>query len=115
MDNQTKNALIILGTALAVLFVFRRKRKSEKAEEAMGGGSDKLAAPATASDDERQKVDNAHIALDAMRKAIDAGESSDALNKLNRILATEYGVKVYPQKDGTLMVCDRAGASILKG
>jgi hypothetical protein len=50
-----------------------------------------------------------------MRKAIDAGESSDGLNKLNRILATEYSVKVYPQKDGTLMVCDRKGASILKG
>ena len=114
MDNSTKNALIILGTAIAVLFVFRRKRKSEIAAE-VASSSDKLAAPATASDGEKQKIDNAHIALDAMRNAIEAGESSDNLNKLNRILATEYNVKVYPQKDGTLMVCDKSGASILKG
>jgi hypothetical protein len=115
MDNSTKNALIILGTAIAVLFVFRRKRKSEAAKEALMGGGNKLSAPATASEDERKKIDNAHVALDAMRNAIEAGESSDNLNKLNRILATEYGVKVYPQKDGTLMVCDKSGASILKG
>jgi hypothetical protein len=50
-----------------------------------------------------------------MRSAVDAGETSDNLNKLNRILANEYGVKVYPQKDGAMMVCDRSGASILKG
>jgi hypothetical protein len=50
-----------------------------------------------------------------MRSAVEAGETSDNLNKLNRILANEYSVKVYPQKDGAMMVCDRSGASILKG
>jgi hypothetical protein len=114
MDNSLKNALIILGTAVAVLWVFRNKKKV-KVEVAVGAESDKLAPPATADESDKKQIDNAHIALDAMRKAIDAGESSDGLNKLNRILATEDGVKVYPQKDGTLMVCDRKGASILKG
>jgi hypothetical protein len=114
MDSSLKNALIILGTAVAVLWVFRNKKKV-KVGGASGAESDKLAPPATADESAKKQIDNAHIALDAMRKAIDAGESSDGLNKLNRILATEYGVKVYPQKDGTLMVCDRKGASILKG
>ena len=115
MDNSLKNALIIMGTAVAVLWVFRNKKKVKVGGASAGADSDKLAPPATADDSEKKTIDNAHIALEAMRKAIDAGESSDALNKLNRILATEYGVKVYPQKDGTLMVCDRKGASILKG
>lgn len=114
MDNSLKNALIILGTATLVLLIFRRKKKNNSTGSANASG-EKLAAPQTASDNEKKKIDNAHVALDAMRSAIEAGESSDNLNKLNRILATEYNVKVYPQKDGNLMVCDRTGAPILKG
>jgi hypothetical protein len=114
MDSSLKNALIILGTAVAVLWVFRNKKKVNVGG-ASGAESDKLAPPATADESAKKQIDNAYIALDAMRNAIDAGESSDALNKLNRILATEHGVKVFTQKDGTLIVCDRSGATILKG
>lgn len=114
MDSSTKNALIMLGTAIAVLWVFRNKKKV-KVGGSSNADSGKLAPPATAEESDKKLIDNAHIALEAMRNAINAGESSDSLNKLNRILATEYDVKVYPQKDGTLMVCDRKGASILKG
>jgi hypothetical protein len=114
MNYSVKNALVVLGTAVVVLMIFRRRKKFNMSGGSISGGN-KISAPATASIDEKKKVENAHIALDAMRSAVEAGETSDNLNKLNRILANEYSVKVYPQKDGKLMVCDRTGANILKG
>jgi hypothetical protein len=114
MNYSVRNALVILGTAVVVLIIFSKNKKSNATGVSNASGN-KISAPATASSSEKKKIENAHIALDAMRSAVDAGETSDNLNKLNRILANEYGVKVYPQKDGAMMVCDRSGASILKG
>jgi hypothetical protein len=49
-----------------------------------------------------------------MASAIQAGESTAELNKLNSILYNEKGVKVYPNKSGGLFVADRSGQVILE-
>lgn len=114
MNYSVKNAIVVLGAAIVVLAIFRNKKKVTSNGVSNASGN-KISAPATASVDEKRKIESAHIALDAMRSAVEAGETSDNLNRLNRMLANEYSVKVYPQKDGEMMVCDRTGASILKG
>jgi len=109
-DSETKTMLTVAGVTIALLWLFRQP-KTVKASVTEG---DPYGAPATASGEDAER-ENAAIALEAMRRAMDAGESADALNKLNRILCNEYNVRVYPSKDGSLMVANKKGDVIMQG
>jgi hypothetical protein len=109
-DSETKTMLTVAGVTIALLWLFRQP-KTVKSSVTEG---DPYGAPATASGEDAER-ENAAIALDAMRRAMEAGESPEALNKLNRILCNEYNVRIYPQKDGSLMVANKKGDVIMQG
>ena len=112
-DSETKSMLIISGITIALLWVFRQP-KTVGGVAPEGGGNSPYGAPDSAEGEDKER-ESAAIALDAMRRAIKAGESADALNKLNRILCNEHNVRVYPKKDGSLMVANKKGDVIMEG
>ena len=100
MDNETKNILKILGVAVVVLFLLKPK----KVKSLLGKpfkASDGVAPPKTESKNgvgkkgSDKEFENATISLKAFRNAVNNGESKDELDKLNRILLKDYGIKVF--------------------
>lgn len=103
ISTQTKEALIIFGVALAVIYVTTPKGKGSL-----------IPKPDTAPASEVSTKENAMIALDAYVSASRAGEKSSALNALNNELASQYGLRVYKQND-IFIARDSSGKDILKG
>lgn len=60
------------------------------------------------------KDDDIHQALLAYEDALSKGESADALAEFNDELASEFGVKVFKQSDGTLVARDTNGVQVGK-
>lgn len=111
MTSEAKNILVVAGVTILMLYLFR-KPAVKLAKDQMDDNP--YGAPDVASMSDSEKQENAAVALSAMAAAIDAGESTAELNKLNSILYNEKGVKVYPSKSGGLMVTDRSGQVILE-
>jgi hypothetical protein len=103
ISTQTKEALIVFGIAVAVIYVTTPKGKSSL-----------IPKPDVAPAKELANKENALIALDAYVSASKAGEGSKALNALNNELASQYGLRVY--KQGNIYTAkDSSGKAILKG
>jgi hypothetical protein len=111
MSGEAKNVLVVAGVALLMLYLFRKPRVRLAKDAA---DNNPYGAPDVASMSDAEKQENAAVALNAMASAIQAGESTAELNKLNSILYNEKGVKVYPNKSGGLFVADRSGQVILE-
>jgi|688.fasta_scaffold395554_4 hypothetical protein len=103
ISTQTKEALIVFGIAIAVIYLTTPKSKGSL-----------IPKPDVAPANELANKENALIALDAYVSASKAGESSKALNALNNELASQYGLRVYKQ-DGIYTAKDSSGKAILKG
>jgi hypothetical protein len=119
MDNETKNILKILGVAVVVLFLLKPK----KAKSLLGKSSkdkDSVAPPKTESSNvakvgSEQEFENATVSLKAFRSAVNNKESKSELDKLNRILLKDYGIKVFlDEKSGKLTARNSKGEDVAK-
>lgn len=101
-------AILMLGGGLLLFMLV--KPKGTKAKE-----------PST---DEKKSFDskekyptpdpaNAEIVAEAYSSALQAGESTQKLNELNKECMKDYGMRCYMDKFGKLIVCDVSGSVIL--
>ena len=126
MDNETKNILKILGVAVVILYLTRPKskgktQKTERRSSATSGSSSgsllkgSVAPPKTELSKEDQQFKNAVISLKAVRKAVNNNEPNAEIDKLNRILIKDYGIKVFKCKGSEKLVArDSKGRDIAK-
>jgi hypothetical protein len=112
MDNQTKKLLIVIGVAIVILWV--SKPKNNMVDSMRKKGSGKFEAPKTLDSKIAEQQHNGTIGLQAMREAIENGETKKELDKLNRMLLNESGVKVYTMSNGKLCARNRKGKTIAK-
>ena len=112
MDNQTKKLLIVVGIAVAILWFC--KPKNNMVDSMRKGGSKKLEAPKTLDSKLAEQQHNGSVGIQAMRGAINNGETKKELDKLNRMLLNENGVKVYVMSNGKLCARNRKGKTVAK-
>jgi hypothetical protein len=99
-SKEVKNAVII-AVATITLYVLLKPKKNS------------LSKPMKATKDELSQKQNARTILDAYLNAVDAKESSTALQKLNAIFADEYSMKVYKTKNGSYVARTLDGKDVL--
>lgn len=112
MDNQTKKLLIVVAIVIGVLWI--SKPKNNMVDSMRKKGSNKLDAPKTLDSDIAKQQHNGTVGIQAMRQAIENGETKKELDKLNRMLLNENGVKVYVMSNGKLCARNRKGKTIAK-
>ena len=101
MDIRIKEALIVAGVSLALIYVFMPKGKSSK-----------IPKPEVAEKGEIEQKENARVALDAFMTAVENKENTRNLQQLNNQLAKSYGLRIY--KKGEYFVAkDATGKEIL--
>jgi hypothetical protein len=111
MDNQTRNLLGVTAITLIVLYIFKPKNSTLSFS---GEEENKYSSPMTADAKKINESNDASIALQAMKEAIQSGENKAELDKLNRILFNEHGLKVVTMDNNKLAVRNRSGKTILK-
>lgn len=99
-SKEVKNAVIIAVATITLYMLLKPKK----------GGFGK---PMKATKDEISQKQNARTILDAYLNAVDAKESSTALQKLNAIFAEEYSMKVYKTKSGSYVARTLDGKDVL--
>lgn len=117
MDNETKKLLGVVGVALILLWLFKPKNSimsSPSLKGDGGGGSGKYAAPKMLDPKEAKEQHDAYVGIQAMRDAVENGESRKELEKLNRMIFNEHGVKVYVMTNGKFCARNRKGKTIAK-
>lgn len=98
MDRETKNFLTTIGIALVILWIFKPKKNTDttiKTDEVL---VDKYKAPKIVAEDEKKLKDEAVIGLQAMRDAINNGETAKELDKLKNVILQENGIKIMISK-----------------
>ena len=109
MDNETKDILKILGVAVLVLFLLKPKKgKGKKINNPIAEPKvDKTEAVS------EKEFENAVISIKAYRSALNNNESPSELEKLNRILLKENGIKVFLcSKSGKLKARNSKGQDV---
>lgn len=95
MDRETKTLLISIGIALGIIWLFKPK-KSNNID--LSPDDDKYKAPKVIEEDEKKLKDDAVVGLQAMRDAINNGESAKELDKLKNVILAEHGIKIMINK-----------------
>jgi hypothetical protein len=95
MDRETKNFLASIGIALVILWIFKPKKGTSVSEEVI---VDKYAEPKVVAEDDKKIKDDAIVGLQAMRDAINNGESVRELDKLKNMILQENGIKIMISK-----------------
>jgi hypothetical protein len=109
MDNETKDILKILGVAVIVLFLLKPKKGFSKK---LKKGTEKPKVDETKAITEKE-FENAKVSLKAYRSALNNKESDAELDKLNRILLKENGIKVFVcSKSGKLTARNNRGQDV---
>jgi hypothetical protein len=97
MDKETKTLFLAVAVALGILWFLK-----PKGTNMLGGKSSddtgKYAEPKIASEASKKEKDDAVVALQAMRDAINNKEPKRELDKLNAMILQDYGVKVLVNK-----------------
>ena len=97
MDKETKTLFISVAVALGILWLLKPKGTNmlgnQKSDDA-----DKYSEPKIASEASKKEKDDAVVALQAMRDAINNKEPKRELDKLNAMILQDYGVKVLLNK-----------------
>jgi hypothetical protein len=114
MDNQTKKLLTVVGIAVLLLWVTRPKNNMIEGGSKKLKGKGKLSAPKEADSGLAQDQHNGTVGIQAMREAIESGETKKELDKLNRMLLNENGIKVYVMTNGKLCARNRKGKTVAK-
>jgi uncharacterized membrane protein len=105
MNKEVKILLITLGVALGFVWLFKPKKTSENNKL-----KNKYAEPKEASEDLKKEKENAVIGIQAMREAINTGESKDDLEKLKSIILKENNIKILiSKKTGLLKAVNKKG------
>lgn len=113
MDRETKNILAVLGVAIVVLLLFKPSKSGNKRKNIFSGK--KNTEPPQVEGSQDKKFENAVISIQAVRSAINNGESDSDVDKLNRMTLKDYGIKVYKcSKSGKLVARDTKGDDIAK-
>lgn len=113
MDRETKNILAVLGVAIVVLLIFKPSKSGNKRKNILSGKKNTEPPKVDGSDD--KKFENAVISIQAVRSAINNGESDTEVDKLNRMTLKDYGIKVFKcKKSGKLVARDTKGDDIAK-
>lgn len=100
LSKKWKNAIIIITITVIIYIVVKPK-------------SNKLGKPEKATKGEVKFKTDARTILDAYMNAVEAGENTSELNKLNSIFAEEYLMKVFKTKNGGFVARDLKGKDIL--
>ena len=100
MNKTTKTLLITLAGAFALVYLLMPKNPKKSSSSS---SEPKYPEPKLADDKKLKDKENAVVALEAMRAAIDNKESKTELNKLSSIILQDYGVKVIPNKKTGLL------------
>lgn len=103
MGKEEKTLFLSIAVALGLLWLLKPKGTNligkEKSEDTNSAdGNDKYAEPKIASESNKKEKDDAVIALQAMRDAINNREPKRELDKLNSMILQDYGVKVLLNK-----------------
>jgi hypothetical protein len=98
MNKTTKTLLITLAGAFVLVYLLMPKNKSNSISS-----EPKYPEPKIADDKKLKDKENAVVALEGMRAAIDNKESKTELNKLSAIIFQDYGIKVIPNKKTGLL------------
>ena len=109
MDNETKDILKILGVAVVVLFLLKPKKgKRNKLKDSTSEPNvDKTEAIS------EKEFENAIVSIKAYRSALNNNETVAELDKLNRILLKENGIKVFLcPKSGKLKARNSKGQDV---
>ena len=109
MDNETKDILKILGVAVVVLFLL--KPKKGKRNKRLEATSEPIVDKTEAISE--KEFENAIVSIKAYRSALNNKESVEELDKLNRILLKENGIKVFlSPKSGKLVARNSKGQDV---
>jgi hypothetical protein len=102
MESRYKTALFGLGIAVVLFWLVKPSGKASSSAAAGGG---KVMDT---------KKSDAVVALKAYKQALQSGESSESLDKLNREIGKEYGMKVIRKAaDNSLAVVDLEGNQVI--
>lgn len=101
MEIRLKEALIVAGISLALIYITMPKSKKSK-----------IPKPDVADKSEVTQKENARIALDAFMTAVENKENTRALQQLNNQLAQTYGIRIY-RKGAYFVAKDSTGKEIL--
>lgn len=94
MDKETKVLLTTIAVALGLIWFFKPKSKNGDSSSS----TNKYEAPKVANENNKKSKEDAVIALQAMRDAIDNKEPKRELDKLNEMILKDYKVKVTKSK-----------------
>lgn len=90
MSKELKTLFITLGVAAMFLYFFKPKNNAKSTNSS----TTKYSAPKEADSQIAKEKENAVVGLQAMREAINAGESKTELDKLNNMILKEKGIRV---------------------
>ena len=96
MDRETKTLLVSIGIGLVILWIFKPKKNGSTTEEEVV--VDKYKEPRLVAEDDKKIKDDAVIGLQAMRDAINNGESARELDRLKNMILQESGIKIMINK-----------------
>jgi uncharacterized membrane protein len=113
MDKETKTFIATIGIALVILWIFKPKKNAPSSSEKDDVVVDKYKAPKVVAEDDKKLKDEAVVGLQAMREAINNGESARELDKLKNMILQESGVKIMISKNTKkLRAMDKKGGVI---
>ena len=119
MDKQTKYLLMVVGATIVVLWLTKPKGNMiSTAKESLDNGSidlsSKTSSPNEADGNLANEQHSGMVGIEAMRSAINNGESKSQLDELNRLLVSENNIKIYSLEDGSLCARNRSGVTVAK-
>lgn len=91
MDKETKILLLTIAGAFGILWLFRPKKLKDTETST---SETKYTAPIVADANKKEQHENAVIAMQAMRDAINAKESKANLDELTKMITKDYNIKV---------------------
>ena len=109
MNTNLKKALLIFGGGFILFLAFKKIKPVGSIKGKKSTSSSK--SEKTFTDEEKK---NAAIVLSAFKAAQKAGEPTSFLNQMNVEFASQYSMKVFPDKStGGVFVADLEGNKIL--
>jgi hypothetical protein len=106
MNKEVKVLLVTLAVSLGLIWVFKPRKSSNSKTDS----NSKYSEPKVATENVKKEKESAVVGLQAMREAINSGESKTELEKLKSIILKEHGVKVLiSKKTGLLRAMNKKG------
>ena len=105
MEKEIRNVLIVTAVVAVIFWLVKPKNKLVFQKD--------LSKPSIANNPEKE-YENAVTAIKAMRAAINAGESQEALNDLNKEIISMYNLKVFTDENHKLIVRNKQKKAIAR-